>query len=179
MCLRSCNCLFTTLFASTVSPPLWSLITDRYFTSHFWTALIKLLGLQRRLSTAFHPQTDGQNERANQILEQYLRIYCSYQQDDWYNYLSLAEFAINNAHQSSLKCSPFFANYGYNSMFSIDIAKSSLSVPAANDLAARLSDLHEDLKENLVRAQNPQAKYYDAKQTDAVCCWRYGMVALD
>jgi hypothetical protein len=142
-----------------------SLVSDRgsIFTSHFWTALAELLGLQRRLSTAFHPQTDGQTERMNQILEQYLRIYCNYQQDDWFNYISLAEFAINNAHQSSLKCSPFYANYGYNPTFSIDLKKSSLSVPVANELAERLSEMHDVLRDNLILAQNQQAKYYDAK----------------
>src|SRR5437667_12600577 len=62
-----------------------SLVSDRgsIFTSHFWKCLSKLLGVNRRLSTSFHPQTDGQTERMNQTVEQYLHIYCNYQQDNW------------------------------------------------------------------------------------------------
>ena len=61
-----------------------SLVSDRgsIFTSHFWKCLSKLLDVNRRLSTSFHPQTDGQTERMNQTIEQYLRIYCNYQQDN-------------------------------------------------------------------------------------------------
>lgn len=53
------------------------------FTSKFWSAMCFHLKIQRRLSSAFHPQTDGQTERQNQTLEQYLRGYANYQQDDW------------------------------------------------------------------------------------------------
>ncbi len=56
---------------------------DKLFTSHFWQALTARLGVRYRLSTAFHPQTDGQTERTNQILEQYLRYYVNYLQNDW------------------------------------------------------------------------------------------------
>ena len=63
---------------------------DKLFTSKFWTALIKQLGNKHKLSTAYHPQTDGQTERTNQTLEQYLRSYVSYQQDDWVRLLPLA-----------------------------------------------------------------------------------------
>ena len=55
----------------------------RHFISHFWADLCSALGIQSNLSTAYHPETDGQTERVNQILEQYLRIYINYQQDDW------------------------------------------------------------------------------------------------
>ena len=63
-------------------------------------------------STAYHPQSDGQTERVNQTLEQYLRIYCDYQQDDWHQLLPLAEFIYNNMQNASTRVSPFFANYG-------------------------------------------------------------------
>jgi hypothetical protein len=59
--------------------------------------LAKLLGIKGRVSTAFHPQTDGQTERMNQTIEQYLRIYCNYQRGNWSSVLSIAEFAYNNA----------------------------------------------------------------------------------
>uniref|UniRef100_A0A803TJH7 Integrase catalytic domain-containing protein n=1 Tax=Anolis carolinensis TaxID=28377 RepID=A0A803TJH7_ANOCA len=72
-----------------------SLVTDRgsQFTSRFWKALQKLLGIDSRLSSAHHPQTDGQTERTNATLEQYLRCYVNYQQDNWASLLPLSEFA--------------------------------------------------------------------------------------
>jgi len=61
-----------------------SIVSDRgaLFTSDFWKRVTGALGISRNLSTTFHPQTDGQTERANATLEQYLRAYCNYQQDD-------------------------------------------------------------------------------------------------
>jgi len=92
------------------------IITDRgtLFTSDLWKETTGKLGIERRLSTAFHPQTDGQTERTNTILEQYLRAYINYQQDDWCGYLPLAQFAYNNGYQETIENTPFFANYGIN-----------------------------------------------------------------
>ena len=61
-----------------------SIVSDRgpILTSKFWSSLCYYLGVRRGLSTAFHPQTDGQTERQNQTLEQYLRVYCNFEQDD-------------------------------------------------------------------------------------------------
>src|SRR5438045_1349771 len=116
------------------------------------------------MSTAFHPQTDGQTERMNQTVEQYLRIYCNYQQDDWAKQLSLAEFSYNNAQHASIGCSPFYANYGYNLQFNVDLRKfANYPVQAAKDMAERLKHLHENLSELIKVTQNQQAKYYDAK----------------
>jgi hypothetical protein len=142
-----------------------SLVSDRgsIFTSHFWNSLASMMDLKRRLSTAFHPQTDGQTERMNQTVEQYLRIYCNYQQDNWTNLLSLAEFAYNNAHQPTINCSPFYANYGFHPKFTINLRSPSLSVPAAKALAETLRSHHDDLIESIKSAQNQQARYYDAK----------------
>src|SRR5262245_1789076 len=141
-----------------------SIVSDRgsIFTAQFWTALSKTLNLKRRMFTAFHPQTDGQTERMNQTIEQYLRIYCNYQQDNWSSLLSLAKFSYNNAQQASTGCSPFYANYGFHSQFTINVPPSE-SVPAARELAERLKALHEELVELIKNTQNHQAKYYDAK----------------
>jgi len=88
------------------------IISDRgtLFTSDLWKETTGKLGMKRRLSTAFNPQTDGQTERTNAILEQYLRAYIHYQQDDWCGYLPLAEFAYNNGYQETIKNTPLFAN---------------------------------------------------------------------
>ena len=90
------------------------IITDRgtLFTSDLWKETTGKLGIERRLGTAFHPQTDGETERTNAILEQYLRAYINYQEDDWSGYLPLAEFAYNNGYQETIKNTPLFANYG-------------------------------------------------------------------
>jgi len=95
---------------------LHDIITDRgtIFTSHLWKETPGKLGIEGRLSTAFHPQTDRQTERTNGILEQYLLAYIKYQQDDWCGYLPVAEFAYNNGYQKTIKNTPLFANYGIN-----------------------------------------------------------------
>ncbi len=91
-------------------------VSDRgsVFISGFWKELMEHLGVDLNLSTAFHPQTDGQTERINQVLEAYLRHYSNFQQDDWADLLPLAEHAYNTATSESTKVSPFFANYGFN-----------------------------------------------------------------
>jgi RNase H-like domain found in reverse transcriptase/Integrase zinc binding domain len=86
-----------------------SIVSDRgtTFTSRFWSTLCHHLKITRKLSTAFHAQTDGQTERMNQTMEQYLRSYINYQQDDWLDWLPLAEFAYNNSRQATTEQSPF------------------------------------------------------------------------
>ncbi|MBW0591733.1 hypothetical protein O181_131448 [Austropuccinia psidii MF-1] len=76
-----------------------SIVSDgqSLFVSSFWTNLFQQLKISRDLSAAFHPETDGQIERVNQILEQYLWMYVSYHQDDWHTWLPLHEFSYNNA----------------------------------------------------------------------------------
>src|SRR6266550_3718977 len=92
------------------------IVSDRgsVFISGFWRELMEHLGVELKMSTAFHPQTDGQTERINQVLETYLRHYTNFQQDDWADLLPLADHAYNTATAETTKVSPFFANYGYN-----------------------------------------------------------------
>jgi transposase InsO family protein len=82
------------------------------FASAVMWELNKLLGISTHLTTAYHPQTDGQTERINQEIEQYLCIFCNYQQNDWSNWLPLAEFAYNNLQSLATHETPFFLNYG-------------------------------------------------------------------
>ena len=91
-----------------------ALISDRgsVFTLQLWANLMFALKIDRRLSTAFHPQTDGQTERQNSTLEQYLRSYINYQQDNWASLLALAEFAYNASLHSSTGKAPFEVVYG-------------------------------------------------------------------
>jgi hypothetical protein len=103
-----------------------SIISDRgsIFVSNFWSALTSRLNISSKHSTAYHPRTDGLTERTNQSLETYLRGYCSYQQDDWMDYLPLAEFVFNNAENASTKQTPFYANYAFHPMLRFEDASS-------------------------------------------------------
>ena len=133
---------------------------DSKFTSRFWKALMALLEIKTKLSTAFHPQTDGQTERTNQTLEQYLRHYVSYQQDNWATLLPLAEFAYNNSPSETTSVSPFFANKGYHPNLSF-YPERDLASSAARDFAIDLNELHEFLKENIADAQKCYQTYAD------------------
>ena len=66
---------------------------DAKFSGEFWESLCKSLGIKQGMSTAYHPQTDGQTERTNQVLEGYLRNFVNYDQNDRYQLLPLAEYA--------------------------------------------------------------------------------------
>jgi transposase InsO family protein len=83
------------------------------WTSTFWTELCRLVGVQRRLSSAYHPQTDGGPERMNQEAQAYLRNFINHEQSDWKKWLSTAELALNSRYQAGLGMSPFFAIHGY------------------------------------------------------------------
>ena len=80
----------------------------------FWTRVCQLLKINRRLSTAFHPETDGSTEEKNQVLEAYLSAFIAYTQTDWAEHLPSAELAINNRNAASTGISPFFMMHGYN-----------------------------------------------------------------
>lgn len=91
------------------------IVSDRgsIFTSAFWRTFCHLLACKRRLSTAFHPQTDGQTERQNQNLEHYLRAFCHKDQLDWLYKLPLAEFTYNTAKHSATGETPAYLLLGY------------------------------------------------------------------
>ena len=89
------------------------------FVSHFFQSLGKALDMKLHFTSRYHPEGDRQTECTNQTLEQYLRVYCNYQQDNWSDLLPLAEFAYNNAPSTTTGISPFFANKGYHLNISI------------------------------------------------------------
>jgi len=135
------------------------IITDRgtLVTSDLWKETRGRLGIERRLSTAFHPQTDGQTEPTNARLEQYLRVYINYQQDDWCGYLPLAEFAYNNGYQETIKNTPFFANYRIRPKYEMigHLIQGKQTKPGEMTL------LHESLRNLMVAAQLQQKEYYN------------------
>ena len=91
-----------------------SIVSDRdpRFPSRFWKELQSAFGTRLNLSTAFHPQTDGQSERVIQVLEDMLRGYVLYFSGSWDRYIPLMEFAYNNSYQSSIGMAPYEALYG-------------------------------------------------------------------
>lgn len=91
-----------------------TIVSDRgtQFIAHFWSRLCKRLGTKPKLSTAFHPETDGQTENANAALKQYLRAFVNYNQSDWVSLLPIAEFEAN-ADENASGLSPFLATKGY------------------------------------------------------------------
>ena len=93
-----------------------TIVSDRgtQFISEFWRELSSRLSITLKHSSAHHPETDGQTERINAILEQYLRAFMNFAQDDWVDWLPLAEFASNNSVSETTGFSPFFANYGFH-----------------------------------------------------------------
>ena len=143
-----------------------SIVSDRgsVFTAKFWSSLCYHLKIKRKLSTAFHPQTDGQTERQNQTLEQYLRMYVNYQQDNWVELLPMAEFAYNNSHHSSLGASPFYALMGLDPAFDTYSGEAPINTPAATERVLALQALRKELESNLRKARTQQAQYYDAKR---------------
>ena len=123
------------------------------FTSHFWRRLLDLLGIRANRSSAFHPQTDGQAERMNSVLEQYLRMYCDYQQTDWAGLLPLAEFSYNNSKHSATTLTPFFANYGYHPRMSLRPTSPASQTPAADSYILKLRRAQITLQAELLKAR--------------------------
>ena len=99
-----------------------SIVTDwgLTITSRFRKAICKAWGTNLRFSIAFHLHTDGQTEKFNAVMEQYLRSYINYLQHDWAEHMPLAKFAANNQASETTGVSPFFANYGYDPRWTDD-----------------------------------------------------------
>lgn len=155
-----------TLFMNHIVRAHWlpdDIVSDRgtTITAQFTKAFMEALRVKQNLSTAFHPQTDGQTERTNATLEQYLRCFLNYQQDDWSKLLPLAEFAYNNTVHASTNQTPFFALYGYHPRFSIHIPRVVCHSPEAKARIQTLKEIQEDLKFHIGVAQETQARYYN------------------
>jgi len=139
------------------------MVSDRgtQFTSKFWTSLCEQLGIQRKLSTAAHPQTDGQTERTNQTLEQYLRAYVNFKQDNWSNLLHFAEMAMNNAVSASTKRTPFEINVGYSPRFDFLVQEGYHQVPAADEFMKNIQQIWIQTIQNLKNVANRMKKDND------------------
>lgn len=136
------------------------IISDRgpQFISKLWANIHETLKIKVKLSTSFHPQTDGQTEKTNSVLEQYLRNFINYQQDNWVSLLPFAEFSFNNSINASTKTSPFMANYGFNPRMDF--------LNLDNAYVKDINEVLEKLKDNLSKAQERQKFYADKKRID-------------
>jgi len=156
-------------------PEEWITDRDTKFASKFWQALMTRLGTKSKLSTAYHPQTDGQTERLNQIVEQYLRIFVNFQQDDWVVLLPAVQLAYNTTPTETTKVTPFFANFG----FEADLRQGpSVKVPRAAVKAEKMHALHTMLKEELDFVRTRMKRFYDKGRLEGPRLERGDMVYL-
>ena len=123
------------------------------FIFRFFYLLGEALNIHIHFTSGYHPEADGQTERVNQTLEQYLHTYCNYQQDNWALLLPLTEFAYNNTPHASTGVSPFFANKGYNSSITV-YPDRDIASERARDLVIDLDALHQKLRQNIAAAQS-------------------------
>ena len=128
--------------------------------------LNRMLGIKSKLSTAFYPQTDRQTERVNQELEQYLRIFIDHRQEQWSDWLGIAEFAYNNKVHSSTKTSPFKANYRQDPRMGFEIRRKG-KYEGAEKFVIKMKKVQEEAKVVLGKAQEKMKKYADKKRTEA------------
>jgi hypothetical protein len=144
-----------------------ALISDRdtRFTSHFWKTLMQLLGVKHKLSTAFHPQIDGQTERVNRVLEEYLRHFVAPSHDDWVDWLPLAEFAYNNSLHEAVGATPFYLNYGRHPRLPDQVTPSD-AVPAADEFAQHMADTIAKAKAKLQQARDRARTVVDRSRRD-------------
>lgn len=136
---------------------------DRIFTSQFWKGIWDMCGTKLKMSTSYHPQTDGHTERVNRTLEEVLRHYVNGRQDDWDSFLGQVEFALNSAWHSSIKCSPFYAMYGWQPRAPVDVAIRDIecNVPAAVNFVQHMDSILVQIKTQFRAAQERQQQYYN------------------
>ena len=141
-----------------------SIVSDRdpRFASDFWRALHKLFGTKLNMSTANHPETDGQTENANKTIEDMVRAYVSPYQDDWDEHLTSCEFAYNDSEHASHRFTPFYLVHGRHPRVPLTMAlKPDWDVTSERPkaYAARLRAERERARDALKKAQDRQARY--------------------
>ena len=131
-----------------------SIISDRgpQFVAGIMRKLNRMLGIETKLSTAFHPQTNSQTERMNQELEQYLRMFIDHRQEQWPKWLGTAEFAYNNKVHTGTKVSPFKANNGQDPRMEFKMRKKG-KYEEAEKFIERIRNVQEEAKAVLQKAQ--------------------------
>jgi transposase InsO family protein len=134
------------------------------FVALFWEQLQKSLGTIVIRSSAYHPQTDGQTERVNQILEDMLRACVIHYGKNWDKYISLAEFSYNNNYQSSLKMAPFEALYGRRCRTPLNWSQAGEREIFGPDQVLKVEDKVRVIKKNLEAPQATQKSYHNKRR---------------
>ena len=134
------------------------------FVTGMMRELNQMLGINTKLSTAYHLQIDGQTERINQELEQYLRIFIDHHQEQQLDQLATAEFTYNNKVQMSTKVSLFKANNGQNLCMDSEIRKKG-KFERAEEFAKRMKEIHKETEAALRKSQEEIRKYADRKRS--------------
>ena len=144
-----------------------SMISDRglQFVVGLTRELNKMLGIETKLSTAYYPETNGQTERTNQELEQYLRIYVNHRQNNWAEWLATAEFAFNNKVYIATKISPFQVNYGREPRIGFDIRKKRKN-EKAEKFVKEMKERHEEARAALVKSQEKMKRQADRNRKE-------------
>jgi len=124
--------------------------------------LNNLLGIQIKLLTAYHPQTDKQMERINQELEQYLRVFINHKQEQWPDWLEMVEFMYNNKIHMVTKILPFKVNYGQDPRMGFERRKKK-KYKAAEKFIERIKKIQEEAKVVLGKAQEEMKKFANRK----------------
>jgi hypothetical protein len=143
-----------------------TIVFDRgaLFVAHFWEQLQKSLGTTVIRSSAYHPQTNGQTERVNKILEDMLRACVLHYDKNWDKCLSLAEFSYNNSYQSILRMTPFEALYGRRCRTPLNWSQACEREVFGPDLVLEAKDKVRVIKKNLEAAQARQKSYHDKRR---------------
>lgn len=165
-----------------------SIVSDRgtLFISEFWKAVCHRLRIEISLGTAYHQETDGQTEAANAFLEQYLRQYVNFAQDDWDEWLPLAEFAVRNVVSDSTGMSPFFANAGFHPRMSFGPPRPASTTASkalklrnkdGNDFVSKMQKITDLLRTNMKSAQASQ-EYFANRNRSPAPAYRVGDMVL-
>ena len=143
-----------------------TIISDRgtQFIAHFWEQLQESLGTKLIRSLAYHPQTDRQTKRVNQILEDMLRACVIHYDKNWDKCLPLAEFSYNNSYQTSLKMAPFEALYGRRCRTPSSWSQTGKRKIFGPDLVVEAKEQVKVIEENLRAAQSRQKSYFDKRR---------------
>src|SRR5215471_1786147 len=146
-----------------------NVVSDRgpQFVADFTKELYKLLGIRSSLSTAYHPQTDGQTERLNQELEQYIWIFTNQRQDNWDELLPLTEFSYNNHVHSATKHTPFMLDTGQNPRMGFEPKVEPPQNKTANDFVDQMKSALDEAKSALQKSKDDMAQYYNRRQEPA------------
>ena len=144
------------------------MISDRgsQFAAGLTKELNKMLGIKIKLSTAYHPEIDRQMERTNQELKQYLRMYVNHRQNNWAEWLAIAEFAFNNKVHTVTKISPFQVNYGREPRMGFDIRKKGKN-KKAEEFVREMKERHEEARARLVKLQEKMKRQMDRSRKEA------------